>query len=1036
MPTPLPRRYLALLSVLLVCLSQGSAQANGLDPLRPVSAYSTQHWGTAQGLPSNTVEAVIQGPGGQIWFATTAGLARLEGTQARSWDREHFADLASPNFTSLALGTMPGVLWVGTFGNGLVRFDSQTGHYQVFTEKDGLCGDYVRALARDKLGTLWIGTSNHLACRLTDDGFLPIPIPGPEAGAVVDIAPDQGGGAYLAALSDALYYQPPGSEPLQLLEGLPAPASSVLVGPQGDVFVGTTGRGVHRYLWDSARFVPVGNGPLAEAFVRALAADGAGTLWVATTSQGAFRLRDAHRGHITPSDRLDVQLATDMLVDTEASLWITTQGQGVEQLLEDRFSTISARHGLSNENVWSLWEARDGGLYIGTGAGGLFRHTGGLVEPVGGAHGPLSDAVVLSLYEDGQGTLWAALYGQGLARIQGSEITLITPEQGIASTRTSVVQGDSNGNLWIGHFQGGVDRWRDGEVHHFREAHGLPSEAITAIHETRAGDLWLGTRGAGAARLQEGRFELITTADGLCSDEVNAIHESADGALWFATADGLCRLQGDSFLVVRAAQGLPSREVLDLTQDHRGDFWLASPNGIVHIRREELARLAAHEVDRLQATLHDTRHGMLDAECNGGTQRNLLAGRDGTIYVATTRGVVVVEPLRAFIEAEPPGAAIAQVLVGGHSQPFLQLDGPLVAGRRGVDLELRYLPTGHRHPELTRFRYQLVGLDAAWVQADQDRVARYAGLREGRYEFRVQAGQGGEWLSAPATLGVRVTSMPWHWRWPWAVLGAAVLLGVFLSLRRRYVANWARIRELESSNEDTRRELQQAALVDPLTGLRNRRFAAEVVLPEVVAFIAQQVRLREGGASRRGVAAEAGVYGIFLFDIDHFKRINDTLGHQAGDRMLQQFSYLLRRSVRQDDFVIRWGGEEFLVVLRLSDRDHLDAYARRIRQQVEQTTFLLADKAGGALKKTTSLGYVSLPFFDEVPDLLEFEQAIMLADHALYQAKEGGRNRAARLVSTGKLPDATDLVRMVSSLEWALEHGYLHVQIQEPKEGG
>ncbi len=204
----------------------------------------------------------------------------------------------------------------------------------------------------------------------------------------------------------------------------------------------------------------------------------------------------------------------------------------------------------------------------------------------------------------------------------------------------------------------------------------------------------------------------------------------------------------------------------------------------------------------------------------------------------------------------------------------------------------------------------------------------------------------------------------------------------------------------------------------------------EVIIPEIAAFISQKVQIRHSGTRRR-TTTETGVYGVFLFDVDHFKAINDTLGHTAGDRMLQQMSYLLRRSVRQDDFVVRWGGEEFLVVLRFSDRDHLDHYARRVREQVEQTTFLVSDGEGGAVKKTTSLGYVSLPFFDEEPSLLEFEQAVQLADQALYIAKESGRNRAVPELA-GKVPEGSDLGRVARSVQWGVDNGYVRIEAFTP----
>ena len=163
-----------------------------------------------------------------------------------------------------------------------------------------------------------------------------------------------------------------------------------------------------------------------------------------------------------------------------------------------------------------------------------------------------------------------------------------------------------------------------------------------------------------------------------------------------------------------------------------------------------------------------------------------------------------------------------------------------------------------------------------------------------------------------------------------------------------------------------------------------------------------------------------------MLDVDHFKRVNDEHGHEAGDRVLRQLAHVLRSSVRQDDVVLRFGGEEFLVVLKKTRPEYVPAYAQKVLDRVAATSFDLGE--GTVLHKTCSIGFVRFPFRSEEPDRLTFEQTLMIADLALYAAKRQGRNRGVCLEAGGrKPPDDEALMKALASLEVALDEGYLQV---------
>ena len=247
---------------------------------------------------------------------------------------------------------------------------------------------------------------------------------------------------------------------------------------------------------------------------------------------------------------------------------------------------------------------------------------------------------------------------------------------------------------------------------------------------------------------------------------------------------------------------------------------------------------------------------------------------------------------------------------------------------------------------------------------------------------------------------------------------------IYSSFRIRVKQLKNRRDELERLVHIRTKELKEASLKDHLTGLRNRRFVTETIVPEIETFTANKKYILKEKKSRREEDIEQNVYAIFLFDIDHFKSVNDNYGHIAGDRFLKQFAELLLDSVRNDDFIIRWGGEEFLVILRRAKSDYADSFAERIKQKVATTGFKITDDEKFEMKRTCSIGYITYPFITEHPETISFEQSLMLADLSLYYSKNNGRNMAVRLSPTGKLPKQEEITKLVADIDFGLENDF------------
>ncbi|MBU0663213.1 MAG: GGDEF domain-containing protein [Proteobacteria bacterium] len=171
--------------------------------------------------------------------------------------------------------------------------------------------------------------------------------------------------------------------------------------------------------------------------------------------------------------------------------------------------------------------------------------------------------------------------------------------------------------------------------------------------------------------------------------------------------------------------------------------------------------------------------------------------------------------------------------------------------------------------------------------------------------------------------------------------------------------------------------LEQESITDPLTGLFNRRYLDRRIVEEF----------------QRAMRFEQP-FSVFLLDIDHFKNVNDTYGHQIGDMVLKKLSHLITESVREVDVAIRYGGEEIMVILPNTRIENAFELAERLRKQIEETIMVAADprKRQPAIHLTVSIGVSEYQFSDGWDNA---QKVLQRADKALYQAKDQGRNRVA-----------------------------------------
>ena len=260
-----------------------------------------------------------------------------------------------------------------------------------------------------------------------------------------------------------------------------------------------------------------------------------------------------------------------------------------------------------------------------------------------------------------------------------------------------------------------------------------------------------------------------------------------------------------------------------------------------------------------------------------------------------------------------------------------------------------------------------------------------------------------------------------------------VFLGIWLRLRRVR----RDLRRLEALSEkqavqlrDSAERLKDLSLTDPLTGLRNRRYLRELIGAEVARVRRVHEDYRRHPEQER--ALEKAFLGFVLLDIDHFKDINDSHGHEAGDALIRGYAERLSQTLRGEDAVIRWGGEEFLVVCREVSPGSLLALCGRVAEKLKESPFRLP--GGREIGCTSSVGFATFPFVAADPDLFGHETVINLADHAMYVGKRSGRDLVVGIAPGERPIDAEVREWVKRDLRRGVDEGYLRLLVSGERE--
>jgi diguanylate cyclase (GGDEF)-like protein len=753
---------------------------------------------------------------------------------------------------------------------------------------------------------------------------------------------------------------------------------------------------------------------LTQTPVDLLYADSHGNLW-AGGDIGLARIRNGHvTEFIGPEDAGGIPGLRTAFEDRERNLWIGSQWEGLTRLRDSWTRRFSVAEGLDDRIIWSVSADPDGRrVWVGGNDGVSVFEDGRFQLVARGEDLPHPNAYNILAEAD---RLWIGTR-RGLAVIDhsGPKAGLVQQPPLFAPLAAAQINGivrSPDGDLWIPTSEG-LYRLHGNQLRRYAQADGLSDPRVRYFHYSRDGHVLLGTQ-SGLFEMRGERFAQIGLDSGLPPAlDVTAITQLRDGRVVIGTlVERLYFLDGGRWHTLGQEEGMPTNSPFYLVE-HAGYLWAAGIRGIARVPVADLAPLASGRLKRVRGEMllnerGDPMSGQQGYCCNGaGNSKGLLRG--DSLWLPTRDGIVTLDIPSIIKNPVPPNVVVERVQV--HDQ--WRLANTIRATELpedSRDLSFEFTVLSFQDPKSVGVQYRLRGYDRDWRQADPlQRSARYTNLPPGGYTFEVR-GRNNAGLVSEVTAQLPFSIRPrFHETMLFYALALLLLASlVYAGYRLQKHRHQGQQRVLETliqqrteALEIANHRLEEASQTDPLTGLRNRRYMANQI-PTDLAFYDRQIQQ----------GAHSGEVMMFaLVDIDHFKIVNDTHGHKAGDRVLQQFAHVLGSLVRNGDYVVRWGGEEFLLVFRPMPTRNLSIIGERVRSAVASREFDIGtDKP---LRLTCSTGLSEYPLFRDHRVQLGWETMVELADQALYYVKTHGRDGWAAFRPTG----LTDLVTLLHELQ-------------------
>jgi signal transduction histidine kinase/ligand-binding sensor domain-containing protein len=774
--------FLIMLGSAFLAMQIGTIQGWGIEPLPSLSQYAHRQWRFGDAGLLGTPQSLTQSADGYIWVSTGNGLFRFDGLQFRKWEPPAGESLPSRS-TWYLLGARNGSIYVGT-DLGLARIAK--GHVHVYPSNVRWPGPFLE----DAEDNVWMGVSgvqsapeaickigeSNFKCLGTADGF--------DCARGVANTIDAKGYFWIGGSKGVCRWKPgeqPEFQPLPSAYRSSAPVRSLATGFDGLMWAGgpmqREGAGLLHFEQGHWRSYVTSRIDGRKVSVSSLLANRDGSLWIGTSNEGVIRLLHGHVEHFDVANGLSAHNVLSMYQDHEGGVWVVTP-MGIDYFRDYSVVSLSSDEGYLDARAVTVTADHRGTVFLGSRSLSLLRD--GVLKRFVDQHGqPVAD--VEFLFTDSNNNVWIGTKNHLLVLKDEKAVSEIRDFPLTGAPEISYITEDRNQNIWAAvedlrtraSFLLQID---NGEVsRRFDATVALAGQEINALAPNPNGGLWVGGSAHGLFWFHEGRFERI--ADHAFDDRVENLMVEKSGALWLVTPHGFLRYASGRIEELKNIAGLPCDSGVNIQSDGAGSTWFYTHCGIARVSDVEVAKWWSNPSTHVEGQVFSALDGARPNLSNG----NPAQTPDGRLWSASDYIFQIIDRKHLPFNDLPPPVEIESFKADGVE---FQPDHNLFLPARTRQIEINYVGLSYSIPELVRFRYQLQGYDANWVNAGSRRHVFYNDLSPGRYTFHVMAANNsGVWNSMGAKV-IFTIAPAWYQTLPFR-LGA--LLFVVLTLALAYL---------------------------------------------------------------------------------------------------------------------------------------------------------------------------------------------------------------------------------------------------------
>ncbi len=742
------------------------------------SDFILSNWKTGEGMPVNELNDLKETPDGYLWIGSHQGLIRFDGTRfesfyntpvgrrygmhvgaletdyrGRLWfapdqigvvfrDGDQFTEVLTNGVAvqhrmlSLCADTNRNMYWVDASG-AVGRFPvDQPEKVQRLT---GVDSSTSSRWVRDFQGKLWLTAQRSLKL-FENEKWRDIPLPGT---ATLIAAPRREGGMWVAR-----------------------EARLRIVDPNG------TSRDLGLVPWRG------------QTRVTCIWEDSRQRLWIGTLGQGLYCYYRGEFKQVVPT----ASSIPCLLEDGQENIWVGTRGSGLVRVRQRQFFKHDMSTGLRNEFVRSLSEDKEGRVWMVTADGGLGWWQNGIWHALDETEGWRSyDALCVLPVHDG--SVWISTIHRGLWQWNNGKLARRDFGGKAPSEPPMDLLEDKKNRLWMVTDNSGLFCAEKNNITRYTMKNGLPSEHIRKLIEDEEGQIWACDWEGALAVLKNDRWEILRKPSG----HVDGARSMAatKGSLWIGTtAGGLLHFKNGETTRISLEQGAPDVCIQQLLADGKGSLWGGTSHRLFRISLAQLNAVVEGKRDKVDAITFGRSDGLPDVSFAAWCDPRCWRGQNGELWFATANGAIHFQP-EDLPESKAPRALLEQALLDGKPISTAALKKLRPGPAR---LEFRFTAPCLTAPERVRFRYQMSGIDAHWVDAGTTRSVTYASIPAGDHVFSVIASSPeGVWSLQPATLELAV--YPYFWQTTWFLAAvAAVIAGAAVWMIRRATVKRLRFR--------------------------------------------------------------------------------------------------------------------------------------------------------------------------------------------------------------------------------------------------